>query len=104
LEQPGDGLRAQVGIARNLTVGDGFWSREQLACAYAQATNRPLEHFDVCLGLACLKLAVIAESIHYRYRSGHALDPLSAGLEEAALALVAMGLGTEADGISGFSH
>jgi aminoglycoside phosphotransferase (APT) family kinase protein len=91
-EQPGDGLRGHVNVARNLTTGDGFWSREQLVGAYAGATARPLDHLPVCLALACLKLAVVMESIHYRHLSGQAIDPLSAGLGDAAPALLELGL------------
>jgi aminoglycoside phosphotransferase (APT) family kinase protein len=91
-EQPGDGLRRKVNVARNLTAGSGFWSREQLAGAYAEASARPLDHLSVCLALACLKLAVVMESIHYRHLSGQAIDPLSAGLGDAAPALLELGL------------
>ena len=91
-EQPGDGLRRQVNVARNLTTGAGFWSREQLVGAYAKATERPLDHLQVCLALGCLKLAVVMESIHFRHRSGQAIDPLSAGLGDAAPALLEVGL------------
>jgi aminoglycoside phosphotransferase (APT) family kinase protein len=91
-EQPGDGLRHQVNVARNLTTTDGFWSREQLVHAYAAATGLPLGHLQACLGLACPKLAVVMESIHYRHLSGQALDPLSAGLGEAPAALLELGL------------
>jgi len=91
-EQSGDGLRCQVNVARNLTTGDGFWSRERLVGAYAEAGARPLDHLPVCLGLACLKLAVVMESIHYRHLSGQAIDPLSAGLGDAAPALLDLGL------------
>jgi aminoglycoside phosphotransferase (APT) family kinase protein len=91
-EQPGDGLRRKVNVARNLTAGNGFWSREHLAGAYAEASARPLDHLPVCLALACLKLAVVMESIHYRHLSGQAIDPLSAGLGDAAPALLELGL------------
>ena len=91
-EQPGDGLRHQVNVALNLTTSDGFWSREQLVRSYTEATTLPLDHLQACLGLACLKLAVVMESIHFRHRSGQALDPLSAGLGEAAPALLELGL------------
>jgi aminoglycoside phosphotransferase (APT) family kinase protein len=91
-EQPGDGLRHQINVARSLTTGDGFWTREQLVSAYGQATARPLDHLHACLGLACLKLAVIMESIHYRHLAGQALDPLSAGLGDATPALLELGL------------
>jgi aminoglycoside phosphotransferase (APT) family kinase protein len=103
-EQPGDGLRRQVNVARNLTTADGFWSRGQLVSAYAQATGRPLQHLHACVGLACLKLAVVMESIHYRHLSGQALDPLSAGLGDAAPALLELGLAVAAgQGIAGLA-
>ena len=103
-EQPGDGLRHQVNVARNLTTSDGFWSREQLVRAYAEATRLPLGHLDACLGLACLKLAVVMESIHYRHLSGQALDPLSAGLGEAPAALLELGLAVAAgQGLAGLA-
>jgi aminoglycoside phosphotransferase (APT) family kinase protein len=96
-EQPGDGLRRQVNVARGLTTAAGFWTREQLLGEYAQATTRPLDHLQACLGLACLKLAVVMESIHYRHLAGQALDPLSADLQDATPALLELGLAV-ADG------
>jgi aminoglycoside phosphotransferase (APT) family kinase protein len=103
-EQPGDGLRHQVNVARNLTTTDGFWTRDQLVSAYAQATTRPLDHLPACLGLACLKLAVVMESIHYRHLAGQALDPLSAGLGDATPALVELGLAVAAgQGLAGLA-
>jgi aminoglycoside phosphotransferase (APT) family kinase protein len=103
-EQPGDGLRHQVDVARGLTTTGGFWSREQLVAAYAAATGLPLGHLHACLGLACLKLAVVMESIHYRHLSGQALDPLSAGLGEAPAALLELGLAVAAGhGLAGLA-
>lgn len=54
-------------------------------------SRRP-DHLDACLGLACLKLATLMEGISYRHRAGQALDDLSAGLTDAAPALLEMGL------------
>jgi aminoglycoside phosphotransferase (APT) family kinase protein len=103
-EQPGDGLRHRVNVARGLTTADGFWTRGQLVSAYAQATTRPLDHLHACLGLACLKLAVIMESIHYRHLAGQALDPLSAGLGDATPALLELGLAVAAgQGLAGLA-
>ena len=103
-EQPGDGLRHQVNVARDLTTADGFWTRDQLVSAYAEATTRPLGHLHACLGLACLKLAVVMESIHYRHLAGQALDPLSAGLGEATPALLELGLAVAAgQGLAGLT-
>jgi aminoglycoside phosphotransferase (APT) family kinase protein len=91
-EQPGDVLRQRVDVARSLTTGPGFWSRSRMLEEYLAATALPAEHLDVCLGLACLKLATIVEGIAYRHRIGGALDDLSAGLADAAPALLEMGL------------
>ncbi len=103
-EQPGGGLRHQVNVARNLTTNDGFWSREQLVRAYAEKTRLPLNHLQACLGLACLKLAVVMESIHYRHLSGQALDPLSAGPGEATPALLELGLAVaDRQGLAGLA-
>ena len=70
--------------------------RSNLTCLLSQPGGAPgplpLDHLQACLGLACLKLAVVMESIHFRHRSGQALDPLSAGLGEAAPALLELGL------------
>ena len=103
-EEPADGLRRKINVARNLTTGDGFWSREHLVGAYARASARPLDHLPVCLALACLKLAVVMESIHYRHLSGQAIDPLSAGLGDAAPALLELGLAVAAGhGLAGLA-
>jgi aminoglycoside phosphotransferase (APT) family kinase protein len=91
-EQPGDVLRQHVNVARGLTVGPGFWSRDRILEVYLTQTGLPPNHLDACLGLACLKLATIMEGINYRHRAGQALDDLSAGLTDAAPALLEMGL------------
>lgn len=104
-EERGDGRRQSVNVARNLTTAsDGFWSRGQLLREYIAATNLPMDHLNVCLGLAGLKLAVIVESVHYRYLSGQALDDLSSGLGDAAPALLDMGLAVASGrGIAGLA-
>jgi aminoglycoside phosphotransferase (APT) family kinase protein len=91
-EQPGDRLRRRVNVARNLTVTQGFWSRDRLLSEYLAATGVPAEHLDACLGLTCLKLAAILEGVHYRHQAGEALDELSAGMADAAPAMLEMGL------------
>jgi aminoglycoside phosphotransferase (APT) family kinase protein len=91
-EQPGDLLRQRITVARNLTTGPGFWSRNEILDVYLTTTGLPAEHLDACLGLACLKLATIMAGIAYRHRTGQALDDLSAGLADAVPALLEMGL------------
>lgn len=95
-EEEGDGLRRHVNVARGLTIPNGFWSRGQLLAQYRRTAVLPADHLDTCLALACLKLAVIMESVHYRHLAGKAVDQLSAGLADAAPALLQMGLGVAA--------
>jgi aminoglycoside phosphotransferase (APT) family kinase protein len=91
-EEPGDNLRMRVSVARQLTTSPGFWTRQQLLDQYLEATGLSADHLDVCLALACLKLATITEGIHYRHLAGDALDDLSADMADAAPALVETGL------------
>jgi aminoglycoside phosphotransferase (APT) family kinase protein len=94
--RPGDTLRHRVPVAEGVTDGPGFWDRRRLADAYADATGHDLSHLDVCLALACLKLAVIMESIHFRNLAGHQLGTAArhdaTAMGRAAEALVALGL------------
>jgi aminoglycoside phosphotransferase (APT) family kinase protein len=93
-QQPTDALRSRISVAHNLTITDGFWPRDRLVAEYANASATPMDgqHLDTCIALACLKLAVVMESVHYRHLAGKALDQLSSGLAEAAPALLEMGL------------
>jgi aminoglycoside phosphotransferase (APT) family kinase protein len=68
--QADDHLRRSVPVAQNVTSGPGFWTREQIVERYATLTGRDLAHLGFCLVLACYKLAVIMESLHFRSRSG----------------------------------
>jgi aminoglycoside phosphotransferase (APT) family kinase protein len=80
-----------------VTAHDGFWSREQVAAYYLDRTGRSESHLDVYLALACLKLAVIMESIRARSLSGLQLGVASGEAAEmgaACEALVQLGLAT----------
>lgn len=68
--QADDILRQSVPVSRNVTSGPGFWSREKIVERYATLTGRDLSHLGFCLVLACYKLAVIMESLHFRSLSG----------------------------------
>lgn len=81
-----------MAVARELTTPKGFWSRDRLVKEYAGIHTLPMEYLHLCIALSCLKLAVVLESVHYRYLSGQALDQLSAGLADAAPALLQMSL------------
>lgn len=92
-----DSLRALVPVAEHITDGAGFWSREDIATHYAQRSGLDLGQLDVYVGLACLKLAVIMESIHRRNLDGLQLGAASGadiGMAQATDALARLGLGT----------
>lgn len=92
--QEGDGLRSELPVARGLTSGPGFWTREHLVEHYADASGRAMDHLGVCLVLACYKLAVILESLNYRanlgMQLGRAVDQ-DEGINEAVVALARLG-------------
>lgn len=71
--QADDVLRRSVPVAQNVTSGPGFWTREQITERYAALTGRDLANLGFCLVLACYKLAVIMESLHFRSLSGQQL-------------------------------
>ena len=106
--RPGDQLRHQVPVAQGTTDGVGFWSRSQLVSEYQTVTQRDLGHLDICLGLACLKLAVIMESIRFRNRAGQQMGAAAGDGElmgQATEALVSMGLEVAAGGgVGALSH
>jgi aminoglycoside phosphotransferase (APT) family kinase protein len=93
--QASDVRRRQVAVAAGVTDGPGFWNRAQVLEAYASRTGLGLDHLDICLALACFKLAVVLESIHARTLGGQQLGVAAGdggGLADAAPLLVAMGL------------
>jgi aminoglycoside phosphotransferase (APT) family kinase protein len=48
----------------------GFLSEDDVLARYLAGGGRSPSRFGFYLGLACYKLAAVAESIHYRYRQG----------------------------------
>jgi aminoglycoside phosphotransferase (APT) family kinase protein len=93
--RPGEELRHAIPVADGVTDGPGFWDRRRIVEEYAGATGRSLDHLDFCVALACLKLAVIMESIHYRNLAGQQLGTAAAGggsMGVAAEALARMGV------------
>jgi aminoglycoside phosphotransferase (APT) family kinase protein len=93
-QEAGDGLRERVPVGGRVTTASGFPSRAELAERYAKRRRTSLEHLDFCVALACLKLAVIMESIHYRSLAGLQRGVSTSGEDMAAAcdALVATGL------------
>jgi len=92
--QEGDGLRDEVPVAEKLTSGVGFWKREQIIDRYAQASGFELDDLDFRVVLACYKLAIIMESIHYRNMQGQQLGTASGdpqGMARATEVLTLLG-------------
>ena len=89
--QPTDVLRRQLSVAAGATDAEGFWDRRRIVERYAARTGDALDHLDVCLALACLKLAVIMESIHKRTLDGQQVGGSSDDMAQATEALARMG-------------
>lgn len=87
--QQTDTLRKNIPVAEHVTEGAGFFTREEFVAEYVKLTNFSIEHLDVCVALACFKLAVIMESIHKRNLEGLQLGAAS-GADST------MGIATEA--------
>ena len=84
-----DTLRKNIPVAEHVTEGHGFWTRELFVGEYVKQTGFSIEHLDVCVALACFKLAVIMESIHKRNLEGLQLGAASGSDNK-------MGIATEA--------
>jgi aminoglycoside phosphotransferase (APT) family kinase protein len=92
-----DTLRKNIPVAEHVTEGDGFWTREKCVQQYVEYTGFGIEHLDVCVALACFKLAVIMESIHKRNLEGLQLGAASgkdSNMGLAAESLTELGLAT----------
>jgi aminoglycoside phosphotransferase (APT) family kinase protein len=92
--QPTDVLRRRVPVAERATDAVGFWDRHRIAEEYSRRTGDGLDHLEPCLALACLKLAVIMESILKRTLDGRQLGQASADsgdMRQAVEALARMG-------------
>ncbi len=74
---------------------------EAIAQGYSVRSGHELGDFDWYLGLAYLKLAVIAEGISSRYRAGAGDEPGYATSSQAVPGLLAAGLATLARGSAG---
>lgn len=92
-----DRLRKNIPVAEHVTEGDGFWTREQCVQEYVKQTGFAIDHLDLCVALACFKLAVIMESIHKRNLEGLQLGAASgehSNMGNATEALTELGLAT----------
>lgn len=57
-------------ISGDLTSAPGFPPAEDLIARYAERTGADLSSLDWYVGLACFKLAVVLEGIHFRFTQG----------------------------------
>jgi aminoglycoside phosphotransferase (APT) family kinase protein len=64
----------------------------ELAAHYAEASGRDISRLGWYIGLACFKLAVIAEGIHFRFTQGLTVGDGFAEVGEQVAPLVARGL------------
>lgn len=102
--EAGDGLRPALDVARGVTESPGFATRADLVERYCGLTGAAADHLDVCVVLACAKLAVIMESIHRRAMDGLQLGTAASGLADGATTLTAMGHNVVSSGIEGLGH
>ncbi|GII37743.1 phosphotransferase family protein [Planotetraspora phitsanulokensis] len=65
---------------------------DELAAHYAEASGRDISRLGWYIGLACFKLAVIAEGIHFRFTQGLTVGEGFAEVGEQVAPLVARGL------------
>jgi aminoglycoside phosphotransferase (APT) family kinase protein len=99
-----DTLRRRLPVALDVTAAPGFWTREDVINRYGERSGRDLDHLDVCLALACFKLAVVMESVHRRtldgFQRGSGVQR-GESMADAAGALAAMGVAVTRSGLSG---
>lgn len=88
---PDDSLRLSLPVSKGVTSEDGFWTRSDILDAYSHHQPIEEEALDFCAALACAKLAVIMESIHYRQQSGQQLGTSATNREDMGLATEALG-------------
>lgn len=77
-----------------VTVNEGFYSREEFICRYAEKSGRDVSQIDFYLTFAYFKLAVIVQQIYYRYKNGQTQDPRFANFDKFVKNLIRYALGT----------
>jgi aminoglycoside phosphotransferase (APT) family kinase protein len=81
--EPGD-PECMHRLAQMPTALPGFMRREEAARAYAKATGRSLDQFQVYRVLAMFRLSVVFLQLHSRWRSGEVTDARYAGFGQLA--------------------
>lgn len=80
------------GVVADASSAPGYPSSDAQLHRYALATGRDLSSLDFHLALACFKLAVVLEGIHYRHQRGETVGPGFDGIGDAVPPLLAAGL------------
>jgi aminoglycoside phosphotransferase (APT) family kinase protein len=74
-------------IAGDVSSGDGYPSRAELAHRYAQRTGRSLDDLRFYCAMAGWKIAIIMEGSNFRFKQGMADDSMFAALDAGVPAL-----------------
>ncbi len=88
----GDEERLLVPVAAGVTAFPGFFTRAEIAQAYARETGRDLTELDFFVALASFKLAVVLEGIHARHLAGNTVGEGFDQYGDAVPVLVRAGL------------
>lgn len=76
----------------DVSTAPGYPCEEDLLGLYADASGRGLQSMNYHLALACFKLAVILEGIHYRHVNGHTVGDGFASVGTAVAPLLQAGV------------
>ncbi len=82
-------------LGHDATTAEGFWTRHQLANAYAEATGRDIGAIDWHFAFASWRLACILEGVHARYVGG-AIPEIPAEVHQFPQSIVALAERAEA--------
>jgi len=77
-----------------VTVGKGFYSRDEFIARYAEKSGRDVSTIAFYLTFAYFKLAVICQQIYYRYKKGQTTDTRFAHFGQFAKSLIQHALHT----------
>lgn len=74
-----------------VSLAPGFLTEDEIISRYAARSGRDLHHLGFYEALACFKLAVILEGIHYRFAQGQTVGEGFASVGEMVEPLIALG-------------
>ncbi|MDQ2756134.1 MAG: phosphotransferase family protein [Actinomycetota bacterium] len=74
-----------------VSLAPGFLTEDEITTRYAARSGRDLSHLGFYEALACFKLAVILEGIHYRFAQGQTVGEGFGSVGEMVEPLIALG-------------